>query len=149
MPTESSHWCLSTTFPSLDSVQFQMTPYWRRAHYFGRPLCTTVHRADHSAERHAHSTERSIHHLGANIYTSWEEKVRSALTIGIVGMSARVRASRTWHACMTTHLACVQVASGLSESTWFVWYFVSLVQWLYDCRIGSVVGMRCTPSRGP
>jgi hypothetical protein len=23
-----------------------------------------------------------------------------------------------------------------------------MVQWLYDCRIGSVVGMRCTPSRG-
>ena len=30
-----------------------------------------------------------------------------------------------------------------------MWYFVSMVQWLYDCRIGSVVGMRCTPSRGP
>ena len=24
--------------------------YWRRAHYFGRPLCTMVHRADRSAE---------------------------------------------------------------------------------------------------
>ena len=44
MLTESSHWRLADYLPCPWAVQVQMTPYWRRAHYFGRPFCTTVRR---------------------------------------------------------------------------------------------------------
>jgi hypothetical protein len=72
--------------------------------------------------------------------------------MGVVGMSSRVCASRTWHACMTTQApsmppGCQWVIRG--DLVCVVLRFNGPVEWLYDCRIGSVVGMRCTPSRGP
>ena len=41
---------------------------------------------------------------------------------GVVAAS-RVRASRGAHACMLTHLACLQVANGCAEALWLAWFF--------------------------
>ena len=69
--------------------------------------------------------------------------------VGVVGMSSRVRTSWPWHACMPTHPACLHVASGCLETTWFTWHFDFIVPWSGVCRLDSVAGLRGTPYRGP